>query len=100
MLVHLVLVHLIQISYGFKEPTFLELYQKKPVADYKRVCIYPNWAALRSSKLAQLLPENIDPNVCTHIHYVYADIDLRTLKLIPSQSEDTNSGKHGKVGVN
>ena len=63
----------------------------------KRVCIYPNWSALRTSKEAQLLPERIDPNICTHIHYAYANVDVRTLKLIPSQIEDIQSGSHGEV---
>ncbi len=66
-------------------------------SNYKRVCIYPNWASLRTNKQAQLFPENIDPHLCTHIHYIYADIDVRTLKLIPSLPEDIKSGKHGGV---
>lgn len=65
--------------------------------EFKRVCIYPNWAALRSSEQAKLLPRNIDPQLCTHIHFAYANIDVRTLKLIPSLSEDTTSGRHGEV---
>jgi len=88
-----VITQLIQLSQTFE---LKELKPAKP-ADYKRVCIYPNWASLRSIQSAQLLPEDVDPHLCTHIHYVYADIDVRTLKLIPSLSEDVNSGKHGRV---
>ena len=64
---------------------------------YKRVCVYPNWAALRDSESARLLPENIDPFICTHIHFAYANIDMRSLQLIPSQKEDVSSGLHGEV---
>ena len=64
---------------------------------YKRVCVYPNWAALRDSDTARLLPESIDPFICTHIHFAYANIDMRSLQLIPSQKEDVSSGLHGQV---
>jgi GH18 family chitinase len=66
-------------------------------SSYKRVCIYPNWSALRDSERAKLLPEMIDPFICTHIHFAFANIDVRTLQLIPSQNEDSNYGVHGAV---
>lgn len=65
--------------------------------EYKRVCIYPNWSILRESNMAKIYPEDIDPNLCTHIHYAYANIDVRTLQLSPSQYQDFNSGDHGAV---
>jgi hypothetical protein len=68
-------------------------------AEFKRVCIYPNWAALRASETARLFPRDIDPFLCTHIHFAYANIDVRTLQLIPSQDEDTTTGFHGEVTV-
>ena len=98
-------------------------YADVPV-DYKRVCIYPNWSVLRDSNMAKIFPEDIDPHMCklclfssiflislmifylnsifwlkkgTHIHYAYANIDVRTFQLSPSQFQDFNSGDHGAV---
>jgi hypothetical protein len=71
-------------------------YMETPL-DYRRVCIYPNWSILRESNMAKIFPEDIDPNLCTHIHYAYANIDVKTLQLSPSQYQDFNSGDHGAV---
>lgn len=68
--------------------------------EYRRVCIYPNWSIMRESHLAKIYPEDIDANLCTHIHYAYANIDVKTLQLSPSQYQDFNSGEHGAVCVN
>ena len=71
-------------------------YADVPV-EYRRVCIYPNWSVLRDSNMAKIFPEDIDPHLCTHIHYAYANIDVRTFQLTPSQYQDFNSGDHGAV---
>lgn len=71
-------------------------YSETP-AEYKRVCMYPNWSILRDSNMARIYPEDIDPNLCTHIHYAYANIDVRTFQLAPSQYQDNNAGDHGAV---
>ena len=73
-------------------------YAEVPV-DYRRVCIYPNWSILRDSNMAKIYPEDIDPNLCTHIHYAYANIDVRNFQLTPSQYQDFNSGDHGAVCI-
>ena len=65
--------------------------------EYKRVCIYPNWSILRESEMAKIYPEDLDANLCTHIHYAYANIDVRTFQLTPSQYQDFNKGEHGAV---
>lgn len=65
--------------------------------EYKRVCIYPNWSILRDSNMAKIFPEDIPADLCTHIHYAYANIDVKTLELVPSQFQDINSGDHGGV---
>jgi hypothetical protein len=64
---------------------------------YKRICVYPNWSVLRESVLARIYPEDIDPFLCTHIHYAYANIDIRTFELMPSQYEDNHNGSFGLV---
>ena len=52
---------------------------------YKRVCVYPNWSILRESAVSRILPEDIDPNLCTHIHYAFAKINPETLELINTE---------------
>lgn len=39
---------------------------------------YPNWAASRSGS-ARFLPEQINPNLCTHLTYAYAKLDEKEL---------------------
>ena len=65
--------------------------------DFKRICIFPNWSVLRESAIGRILPEDIDPYLCTHIHYAYANIDVKNLQLTPSQFQDYNHGDHGAV---
>ena len=72
--------------------------KSKPIENlYKRVCVYPNWTVLRPIKIAKLFPEEIDPFMCTHIHYAYANINVRTLELVPSLKQDILNGSHGAV---
>jgi GH18 family chitinase len=72
--------------------------KSKPIDNlYKRVCVYPNWTVLRPKKIAKLFPDEIDPYMCTHIHYAYANINVRTLELVPSLKQDTLNGSHGAV---
>jgi GH18 family chitinase len=55
----------------------------------RRVCYFANWAPYRSLKPA-LYPDNIDPELCTHIHYAFAKIDPITLSLLPTEEHDMN----------
>ncbi|XP_077979652.1 putative chitinase 10 [Glandiceps talaboti] len=42
--------------------------------NFKRVCYYTNWAQYRTGA-ATFKPENIDPSLCTHIVYAFADMN-------------------------
>jgi hypothetical protein len=79
------------------EPPVAEKLSSSSKGHYKRVCVYPNWSIERESKIARILPEDIDPFLCTHIHYCYAYIDVKNFQLRPSQLEDYNKGSHGGV---
>lgn len=67
--------------------------------EYRRVCIYPNWSVVRESEVAKIYPEDINPFLCTHIHYAYANIDVGSFQLTPSQFQDSNAGDHGAVSL-
>lgn len=50
----------------------LESDEKEP--SYKIVCYYTNWAQYRP-KPGSYFPEDIDPNLCTHIIFAFAKIN-------------------------
>lgn len=41
------------------------------------VCYYPNWS---------FSPDNIDPNLCTHLIYSFASLDEATFTMVPSDT--------------
>lgn len=51
----------------------------KPKSDYfKIVCYFTNWAWYRQGQ-GKYLPEDIDPELCTHIVYGFAVLDFSNL---------------------
>lgn len=55
----------------------------------RRVCYFANWATYRDLN-PPLYPDDIDPALCTHIHYAFAKIDPATLALMPTEEHDMN----------
>lgn len=53
---------------------------------YRIVCYYTNWSQYRQG--AVFLPENIDPYLCSHIIYAYAQIKNGLLATRESNDED------------
>lgn len=47
------------------------------------VCYFASWSTLRQGA-AKFLPENIDPNLCSHINYAFASLSDETLTIVPS----------------
>jgi chitinase len=57
------------------------------VKDKMRVCYFANWSPYRGLT-PPLYPDEIDPSLCTHIHYAFAKIDPKTLALTPTEEHD------------
>ena len=53
----------------------------------RKVCYLSNWALYRDLN-PPLYPDQIDPTLCTHIHYAFAKIDPATLLLVPTEEHD------------
>lgn len=62
---------------------------QSPPTLQRRVCYFANWAPYRDLS-PPLYPDDIDPALCTHIHYAFAKIDLQTLALLPTEEHDMN----------
>ncbi len=62
----------------------------------RRVCYFANWAPYRGVK-PPLYPDEIDPTLCTHIHYAFAKIDLATLSPVATEDHDMNWTYIGKM---
>ena len=64
-------------------------------AKYNRICYFTNWGAHRSMKDARLYPEDVPPDLCTHILYAFAN--LNGLSLQPQIANDINVYQGEKV---
>ncbi|XP_066294711.1 acidic mammalian chitinase-like [Branchiostoma lanceolatum] len=56
------------------------------------VCYYTNWAQYRRSPWSYV-PENVDPNLCTHVIYAFANMEDNQLKPYEWNDEDKPWGK-------
>jgi GH18 family chitinase len=59
-------------------------------------CYFTNWAQHRKEEV-RFLPQNIDPNLCTHAYFAFANIDLDKLSLAPFESNDAPDGSDKPV---
>ncbi len=50
-------------------------------------CYFANWAAKRYDNISRLIPEDIDPFLCTHINFAFAKV-LESLTLGPYEEDD------------
>ena len=62
--------------------------------DYKIVCYYTNWSQYRP-KIGKYLPENIDPDLCTHIIFAFGWLKKGRLSSLEANDETVD----GKVGL-
>ena len=56
--------------------------------DLRRVCYHTNWAQYRNGA-CKFFPENIDPQLCTHIIYSFAKIENNQLRAYEWNDEST-----------
>lgn len=54
------------------------------------MCYYTNWSQYRAGG-ASFLPENIDANLCTHIIYSFAKLNIDRLATYEWNDEGINS---------
>jgi hypothetical protein len=55
----------------------------------RRICYYANWAPYRELS-PPLYPDQIDPALCTHIHFAFAKIDPKNFSILPTEEHDIN----------
>eukprot|EP00105_Crassostrea_gigas_P040449 XP_019924597.1 PREDICTED: probable chitinase 3 [Crassostrea gigas] len=56
--------------------------------NYRRVCYYTNWSQYRNGP-AKFFPENVDPNLCTHLIYAFAKLNGNKLAAFEWNDEST-----------
>nr|AFO53261.1 chitinase-3 [Sinohyriopsis cumingii] len=64
------------------------LYLQVRVHAYNRVCYYTNWAQYRPGQ-GKFVPEDIDPNLCSHIIYAFAKLNGNQLQAFEWNDETT-----------
>lgn len=69
------------------EILFLVIFLLIETSDLRIVCYYTNWSLYREA-MPTLYPDHIDPLLCTHIHYAFADINPLTLAITPTEEHD------------
>jgi hypothetical protein len=55
----------------------------------RRICYYSNWGVYRELN-PPLYPDQIDPALCTHIHFAFARIDPKNLTVVATEEHDNN----------
>lgn len=66
----------------------------KDDSGYKIVCYYTNWSQYRT-KIGKFMPEDIDPDLCTHVIFAFGWLKKGKL----SSFESNDETKDGKVGL-
>jgi GH18 family chitinase len=59
------------------------------LAEYVIGCYYTNWSQHRKEEV-RFLPKNIDPQLCTHIYFAFANIDVDNMKLATFEKNDVS----------
>jgi len=73
-----------------------------PVDRYRKVCYYTNWAQYRRTPQGKYFPENLDPNLCSHVIYAFANLANGKLKPFEwnDDSEEWAKGMYERMMAN
>ena len=73
---------------------------EKSENEYMMVCYFTNWAMYRPG-IGQYKPENINPDLCTHIVYGFATLDHSThkMKIFDSWADIDSPSKEQLTGA-
>ena len=56
-------------------------------AKFNRVCYVCGWSRFREAP-ATFHPEDIDPELCTHIVFAFVSLDRSATKVVPKEGDD------------
>ena len=58
---------------------------------FKQVCYFAGWSLKRKSEEARTTIDNIDPKLCTHLIYAFANINVLNLTISPAEWDDEST---------
>ena len=61
-------------------------------------CYFTNWSQHRKDE-GKFLPKHIDPHLCTHAYFAFANIDVDKMRLAPFENNDMNSTSKSPVNM-
>jgi chitinase len=67
-------------------------------ASDKVICYYASWAVTRPGN-GKFVPEDINPNLCTHINYAFAGLNSNGTLQILDEENDVNQGGFKRVSA-
>jgi chitinase len=73
---------------------FAVLLQQASAATDKVICYYASWAVTRPGN-GKFVPEDIDPNLCTHVNYAFLGLNDDGSLQVLDEENDINQGKIG-----
>ncbi|KAI3386151.1 hypothetical protein SNEBB_010021 [Seison nebaliae] len=76
---HFIIVEFNEIASLHYRENELKNEMKQIKSRYIVACYFTNWGVHRAKKSSQLKPENIDPFICTHIIYAFANLNGATI---------------------
>ena len=65
---------------------------------FENSCYFANWAAKRYDNISRLIPEDIDPFLCTHINFAFGKV-LESLTIAPYEEDDIKGWTANSKGM-
>ena len=83
-MLHFILLIVSQLEYFILFVTFNTYHF---IGEFVIGCYYTNWSQHRKEEV-KFLPKNIDPTLCTHAYYAFANIDTDKMALSTFERND------------